>query len=1407
MATQRIVWTALPNGIDSDSGKRRLSVLVSPRLVGDSRAISRRIEGYANWRDWPATISAAAFTVKVGGQSIPANLVSSPQSNIWQAMFPDDTPVRDWEFDAAKVVGNTILTVPTTLVNQIIEEIYVSEATQADGELPDRQRLGTRLSRRVPLERQPQDVLLRRLRAETKNRRGNTSYNRDARASGLYTETRAALDVLRAYHTPLNKETTAPSDPNNPNGFGPDNHPSYDKPRAGGRYVTHEESAKPTRASLRNQIDFHRIAGAIGQFHFLSRACGLVLDLECDDLPASVAGQPVEVEVDWAALPGVTKLDDVYPRTMTLIASSTFAPVRSNNSVPITGRYLDLSDDLFSVIQTDIDGGGTKLTNSTQSMARALPRQYTDDSAEVPAEEAGLPSLRSAGLMLVERRRDVTVSESIDRNSAMEADLVNNGSAPTLYAEDLIKGLRIDVWDDQSTQWHSLCARKVKHQLLNTGETLSDLTDEGVATLAAQHSGDGNNPDILKMSEALALWAGWSLAAPEPGRTIKIDETDPAGPVKDQDEEIPEGMPLKSEYAAVPGTLPRLRFGWSYKMRARIVDLAGNSVPFSPTGGHPSAAETEATTYRRHEPIEPPIPLLVRRNNTTLPLRPSEGSHQIVIRTLNDVPSKNTTPTTDVSERHVVPPRVTQRMAETHGMFDTGSAGRLDPSWYNRLVSIDQSIPEHAVQRETASETHVAADEGFELPYLPDPMATAVLVRILGMPDVDPDTPIRVPLFRSQGAVWPGAEPFRVVLREDPTSPTSFRAEANALFITLPKALRARVRISCEIDPQRLGHMAIMHWIRTAAQRDVSKTLGRLINLGQHYMLTPWRTLDIIHAVQKPLITPDISKMLVSRVRSETAANLLSRQVPLHANSTGRIDMLARWADPVDDPTSPLSEGSNGAPTASEQREVAFKKDVLRNEAPNDRYLLQGQHLLPNTHYRRVEYSLDATTRYKEFMDKPTRTDPEALKVTSAPERKWVVNSAPPPPPEILYMMPTFGWSRSSTDQRESSYRFGGGLRVYLARPWMVTGFTEMLGVVFPNPPGLSTGSIDNGLGAAITQWGLDPTKSGDGTISTPAPTLSAFPLAKRKAPIAFDGTAIPAIEGQDLPPGNFVVTNLPYPRTPQIRGTDQAQPPANANVQLAVAPHQVGFDEERQLWYSDIVVRAPKDAYFPFIRFAFARYNPISLTDCRLSSLVSSEFQQLVPDRLVIVTKDPQGRSAHVAVYGTAGNGPQAGVRARPNLFQVETEILPAGADPDLGWQKREVQEQVLAADARVLRQSLDADSRRVSRLRRQAEQVVEQADADALRVNPDLMLALRPPLLWETNVKLPTKRSGEKRRLLITEEEVIRRESDDRDVTATDALRPPVGVAAPTGRRIVYMETLDVSQGSTPNQRLRGG
>ena len=64
-------------------------------------------------------------------------------------------------------------------------------------------------------------------------------------------------------------------------------------------------------------------------------------------------------------------------------------------------------------------------------------------------------------------------------------------------------------------------------------------------------------------------------------------------------------LQLQIDYAATPGTLPTLRFGGTYRFRARAVDLAGNSIPFTKTGAFTWA--TPEVTYRRFEPVPSPV--------------------------------------------------------------------------------------------------------------------------------------------------------------------------------------------------------------------------------------------------------------------------------------------------------------------------------------------------------------------------------------------------------------------------------------------------------------------------------------------------------------------------------------------------------------------------------------------------------------------------------------------------------------------------------------------------------------------------------------------------------------------------------------------------------------------------------
>jgi hypothetical protein len=76
-------------------------------------------------------------------------------------------------------------------------------------------------------------------------------------------------------------------------------------------------------------------------------------------------------------------------------------------------------------------------------------------------------------------------------------------------------------------------------------------------------------------------------------------------------------------------------------------------------------------------------------------------------------------------------------------------------------------------------------------------------------------------------------------------------------------------------------------------------------------------------------------------------------------------------------------------------------------------------------------------------------------------------------------------------------------------------------------------------------------------------------------------------------------------------------------------------------------------DAYFPFIRFALARFQPQSIQNAHLSRIVLSDFIQPVPDRVAAVTHaGSQTRIVVSGVYGVSGASPPTS--ANPFAFPV---------------------------------------------------------------------------------------------------------------------------------------------------------
>lgn len=1345
-ATQQVIWTALPNGL-ADDGRLRLSVLISPRLT--LAAAPPVLGNFADWLDWPAKLASAAWQVEIDGDKREAEPISTPRSAVWQALFPPTTHVASRKFD--DLSGRLILSYPVADTARLIERVYQDLAVAADDDLPTARSFGP-LARPLQRPREPAAVL-RELR--------------DGGSGRFGAELPDALDLLGAYHRPLERteigryENQGPGDP-----------------QPSSRWRTQRLAPLPKPQDFQKLIDFHQVVAALGQHPLLMRLCGLVVDLAVD-APAAPASGRVRVLPEWAPDAGVTTLPDQRPATAYALDRPVFgARARDPDASFIAGPWLRLTPKAFDVVQLDVDGAGLKLRNFALSVWRTQDESQAieDFAGDVTTEphRTGAPSLRSGGLTLAQRRRDRAVSTLL-KGARQLQDQHEAGGDLTLFAEDLVRGYRADVRDDRTGRWQSLCRRDGVYTLVNDGAILTSEDEEGVVRLAAAESADGENPDVLKIHEGLFVWRGWSLCAPLPMPALGL-----ADEVAEPENAAPEGLPLEADFTVRRGSLPSLRFGRSYQMRLRLVDLAGNSAPYDPALEAPPGVASAAEAFLRHEPVEPPNLALVAGAGED-PLD-GESMTRLAVRTFNDTFDAPPPAAPPQVRRQVLAPRVSHLFAERSGALDTAD-GVPDPDLFPLLAARDIAPPEVELESEAwapdeapppvpVRTRYAAAPETYALTYLPDPLARGVVIRVLGLAHVDPQEIFRIDLYPGP-ARWPDAAPFRIALVAGDAAPT-FEASRREFRVALGLAERARLRISSLLRGGDLDVMALWRLIeRRALPEDELAALRERALRGQHWMLTPWREVDLVHAVQRPLVRPAVQGFSSSGAAS--ASRSLGRTparigfgTPLHANSTGRLDLQARWQDPRDSEV--------GGPDSRESRAQAQSWTISRRDAPDGRWAQRSAlHDFPDTRYRRVLYRLEATTRFREYMPPALRAAAEGapLKVVSEESRVWIPNAAPPPPPQVRYVIPTFGWTRAAEGEgRRASWRRGGGLRVYLDRPWFASGHGEMLGVVLPSP-NATVDDLERPQAAHVTQWGADPIWLG-GEVERPAPALHAFPLRIRGGPVPAPGAPpVFAEEGADLP------------ETFDLEG--HTLPGLDGALRVDVAPHAVGYDAGRRLWYCDIVVR-PGDAYFPFIRLALARYHPVSAHGAHLSAVVLAAFQQLTPDRHLSVTRD--GRTVNVAVHGHVSAKTLPGLEA--GQVEVELQELAPGGDPDLDWRTIQPPPELVARpdDERWAGQVTTRDLRAAARLTARTEgdraQALEAERLSAgqrfedLVARPELLRWLTPPLIWEGEVRLPADHAGRNLRLMVVEREIHPTSAPDgRGVT-------------PRGDRIVYAEAI---------------
>ncbi len=124
-------------------------------------------------------------------------------------------------------------------------------------------------------------------------------------------------------------------------------------------------------------------------------------------------------------------------------------------------------------------------------------------------------------------------------------------------------------------------------------------------------------------------------------------------------------------------------------------------------------------------------------------------------------------------------------------------------------------------------------------------------------------------------------------------------------------------------------------------------------------------------------------------------------------------------------------------------------------------------------------------------------------------------------------------------------------------------------------------------------------------------------------------------------------------------------------NAKVDVVGYRPKFDQERNLWYCDILLE-PDTAYFPMVRLALARFQPISVEGAHISPVVLADFIQVAPHREVRydATKMDEDGTLSVEVAGPTYLYRQLETRGMSQMILRLEQRSAVGAEDELGWE-----------------------------------------------------------------------------------------------------------------------------------------
>jgi hypothetical protein len=1029
-----------------------------------------------------------------------------------------------------------------------------------------------------------------------------------------------------------------------------------------------------------NRQDFHARVASLRAYPDLLRRLGLILDFELPTAAMATLGATGRLRL----MPlGAAHDFDVVPFTEYQRSSDPWSllPRPERSDTPYDRGFLTNTEGRhrFKIVQLDTDTAAIKLGAAEE------PAETVMDQAPVaavsltlqgdPQITKGLPTLRHHGIalcdttiesdttMALQRAQSLTqhlcdLAQHLDKTAQQPAGATLKPGDPkpppeiVLHAEDLVQGFRVDVQRHEIAGgdhecWRSLCKRCGSYYWAGAaldGPACWTHDDEGLIAPTADEVADPGSPNrALRLSQALFRWDGWSLTAQRPGRAF--DETAPrlSGSVDPNT-----SAAVRAQFKPKCKSLERLRLGAKYSFRLRLVDLAGNSLSLEDANrialGLDDLRVFNSGCFERPETIEAP---------TLVPCSmpgPGEGNDQWVIRS---------TESQTASRRSwlLLPPIASPSFVELHGVLDElgdteswnllQKHNDLPPTWNPELRGYDSDWVA----------TYFNPEKG--LPYLPDPLCQAVAFRheaagiaVASLPLGDRSS------FRTG---YPRRISQRTVSLAASHS-AEVRPTREGMEFRLPPGRIAQIEMSSCPPEDALPLLGLLNWCDCAHDplcievppmppspmpSAAVATLHGACCAGEVCLVTPNRTLKLVHAVERPLLPPGRSApgfvtdrlyrfdnpVHVQPLADESTTGgtktgvgfTLDGQVWIDTPSTGKLDFRMMWKEPVDDPQAADFYDIDGSAPGFQVNVPLTAKDLTLFPASPashpcgpapclsvDPFPFMGTVRFDDGRHRRVQLQYEATSRFTDYFDRPQDGTTERFRIPSEAVEIHIPARVPPAAPGFYYAVPTFSFEHEKKKHEVTARRLGG-LRLYFQRGWFSSGADEMLAVVFAQS---STASLPSPLDQLVSAWGEDPLWEPTGRRLTERPLLSDVSGIERPVPSLVTPLRYELPEDEDKPD----------PNKPLI------------DVELALATYTPRLDPAKNLLFVDLDLRVP--SYFPFVRLGLARYQRYALAGQELSAIVPAVFCQLMPD--ISVTATPRRRGCwEVSVVAPSGASP----------------------------------------------------------------------------------------------------------------------------------------------------------------------